>query len=147
MYAGEFPDVVQSIVGITELIVSWILLTRVYPELYYVLQVAAENTWLKHPARILSENVPAYHETCFWVRGCLGQNTIFSGQKEHFAELRTAHHRFLLRITGCQRRHAQTTSCRTPRPLWRHSARASRRPSASAVYCLRWPYSGRTMID
>ena len=38
---------------------------------------------------------------------------------------------------------AQTT-CRTPRPLRRQNPRASRRPSASGVSCLKGPYSGRT---
>ena len=33
--------------------------------------------------------------------------------KKQFAELRTARHRFLLRIIGFQRRH---TACGTPRP-------------------------------
>ena len=52
--------------------------------------------------------------------------------KEHFAELRTAHHKFLLRIIGFQRRHCTD---HTPRLLRRHNARALRRPSASGVFC------------
>ena len=67
--------------------------------------------------------------------------------KEHFAELPTAHHRFLLRIIGFQRGQRTDHLCRTPRPLRRHNARASRRPSASGVSCLRGPYNGRTMSD
>ena len=68
-------------------------------------------------------------------------------RKEHFHELRTAHYGFLLRVIGFQHDNAQTTSCRTPRPLSRHNARASRRPSASGVSCLPGPYSGRIMSD
>ena len=36
--------------------------------------------------------------------------------KEHFAELRTAHDRFPLRVIGSSADNAQTTSRRTPRP-------------------------------
>ena len=43
--------------------------------------------------------------------------------KEHFAELRTARHKFLLRKAS-NADNAQTTSCRTPRPLRRYNARA-----------------------
>ena len=54
--------------------------------------------------------------------------------KEHFAELRTAQQRFLLRIMASSVDNAQTTSCRTPRLLRRHNARASRRPSVSGLF-------------
>ena len=66
--------------------------------------------------------------------------------KEHFPVLRTAHYRFFLRVIGFQTGHAQTTACRTPRPLRRHNA-TSRRPSTSGVSCLPGPYSGRIMSD
>ena len=67
--------------------------------------------------------------------------------KEHFPELRTAHYVFLPRVIGFQHDNAQTTSCRTPRPLRRHNARTLGRPSASGVSCLPGPYSGRIMSD
>ena len=67
--------------------------------------------------------------------------------KEHFTELRTAHHKFLLRVMASSADNAQTTSCRTPRPLRRHYATASRRTSASGVSSFRGPYSGRVMSD
>ena len=65
--------------------------------------------------------------------------------KEHFAELRKAHHSFSYGSLASRADNAQTTSCRTPRPPRRHNARASRRPSANGVSSSRGPYSGRTM--
>ena len=67
--------------------------------------------------------------------------------KEHFVELRTAHHRFLLRIIGFQRRQRTDDLMPYAKALRRHNARASRRSSASGVSSLRGAYSGRTMSD
>ena len=53
--------------------------------------------------------------------------------KEHFARLRTAHHRFLLRIVGFQRRQSTDHLMPYARPARKHNARASKRPSANGV--------------
>ena len=65
--------------------------------------------------------------------------------QEHFAELRTAHHKLLLRTIGADK--APTTSCRTPRPSKRHNARALRRPSANDISSSRGLCSGRLLSD
>ena len=62
--------------------------------------------------------------------------------KEHFAELRTAHHRFLLRFQRRQRTDHLMLYAKALTKAQRESVETT-----SGVSCLRGPYSGGTMSD
>ena len=65
--------------------------------------------------------------------------------KEHFAELRTAHHRFLLRITGFQCRQRTDHLMSYDKALKKaqcESMRASTPPTANGASSLRGKHSG-----
>ena len=67
--------------------------------------------------------------------------------KEHFAELRTAHHRFLLRIIGFQRRQRTDHLMSYAKALKKAQCESVETTTASGVSCLRGAYSGCTMSE
>ena len=69
--------------------------------------------------------------------------------KEHFAELRTAHHRFLLRIIGIgfQRRQRTDHVMSYAKALKKAQCESVQTTIRKRVSSLRGPYSGHTMSD
>ena len=110
---------------------AWACYNRLKRELYVM-----EDATFTLKVRMLKAEVV---ETLLY--GCV---TWTLGQ-EHFAELRTAHHKSSHGSLTSSANNALTTSCRTPRLSRRHNARALRRPSAKDSSSLRGPYNGRPM--
>ena len=67
--------------------------------------------------------------------------------KEHFAELRTAHHRFVLRIIGFQRRQRTDHLMSYAKVFKKTQCESVETISANGVSSSRGPYNGRTMSD
>ena len=67
--------------------------------------------------------------------------------KEHFAELRTAHHKFLVRTIGFQRRQRTDHLMSYAKVFKKTQCESVETISANGVSSSRGPYNGRTMSD